>query len=131
MKPTSPLRSPNRSSLSRLFPQSSDPTIKLGFPLSFLKYDMSLRKALRSLEALVRFTNLNGSFAPRLNITTQFACSSNTSSLSLITEMNAFYKHTTQFETLGSLEGVGDVALAYVTYFSALGHSTHWLGSYL
>jgi hypothetical protein len=49
----------------------------------------------------------------------------------LRTQMDALYKHTTQFETLGSLEGVGDVALAYVTYFSALGHSTHWLGSYL
>jgi hypothetical protein len=57
----------------------------------------SLRKTLHNLEALARFTIINEIFAPRLKITTHSACISNTSALSLITQMDALSKNTTQF----------------------------------
>lgn len=85
----------------------------------------SLRKALHNLEALACFTILIGSFALRLKITKHSFCISNTNALSLITQTNVISKYTTQFETLGSLGKVGDVALACITFFSALGCPTH------
>jgi hypothetical protein len=94
--------------------------IKLEFPLFFsIERRISTRRfttwtfllVVQSLGVLLQSTM----------ISTPYLLSTNTSALSLITQLVALSKHTTKFVTLGSLGGVGYVLLACENFCYALG----------